>query len=152
AFLDGRDRSMLKTLKRQMDEAAAAFQFERATALRDRLQAVQWLDDRLGLLRDARERESFVYPLAGPDGRVRWDLIHRGQVQAVAFPPTTTDSASGLTRLLAATFTDHPAPAVLSDVAVDSVLLVSAWFRKHADERAKLLTKANAEEICGKPV
>jgi excinuclease ABC subunit C len=52
--------------------------------------------------------------------------------------------------VLATTFADRPAPAILSDVAVDSVLLVSGWFRKHADERAMLLTRAQAEEACGK--
>jgi excinuclease ABC subunit C len=147
AFLDGRDRSLLKTLARQMEEAAKEFAFEKAMALRDRLQALQWLDDRLGLLRHARERHSFVYPLTGCDGRARWYLIHRGQVQSVAFAPTS-DTTAAVTRQLGETFTDHPAPAVLSDVAVDSVLLVSGWFRKYADERAKLLTRAKAEEVC----
>jgi excinuclease ABC subunit C len=147
AFLDGRNRSILKTLQEQMEAASAGFEFEKAMSLRDKLQAVQWLDDRLGLLRQAREKNSFVYPLAGHDSRVRWYLIHRGEVQAVAFPPTA-ETADRVAKLLATTFTDHPAPAVLSDVAVDSVLLVSGWFRKHADERGRLLTKGQAEEAC----
>jgi excinuclease ABC subunit C len=147
AFLDGRNRSMLRTLQAEMEAAAAGFEFEKAMSLRDKLQAVQWLDDRLGLLRHAREKNSFVYPLTGHDDRVRWYLIHRGEVQTVAFPPVA-ESADRVSKLLAATFTDHPAPAVLSDVAVDSVLLVSGWFRKHADERAQLLTKTQAEAAC----
>ena len=151
AFLDGRNRSILKTLQEQMAAAAAAFEFEKATSLRDKLRAVQWLDDRLGLLRQARERNSFVYPLAGHDARVRWYLIHRGEVQAVCFPPTA-ESAGRVTELLATTFTARPAPSVLSDVAVDSVLLVSGWFRRRADERGKLLTRGQAEDACTKPV
>ncbi len=150
AFLDGRNRTILKALHEQMETAAAAFEFEKAMSLRDKLQAVQWLDDRLGLLRQARERNSFVYPLAGHDARVRWYLIHRGEVQAVCFPPAP-ESAPQVTNLLAATFTDRPAPAVLSDVAVDSVLLVAAWFNRRADERGKLLTRGQAEEVCAKP-
>jgi excinuclease ABC subunit C len=150
AFLDGRNRSVLKKLKKAMEEASAAFEFEKALSLRDKLEAIRWLDDRLSLLRRARNRSSFVYPLAGFDGRVRWYLIHRGEVQAVAFPPAA-ESAAGVTALLAATFTDHPAPAVLSDVAVDSVLLVAGWFNKHKEDRAKLLTRAQAEEVCAKP-
>jgi excinuclease ABC subunit C len=147
AFLDGRSRTILKTMREQMEAAAAGFEFEKAMSLRDKLQALQWLDDRLGLLRHAREKNSFVYPLAGHDGLVRWYLIHRGEVQAVAFPPDarTADRVAGL---LATTFTNHPAPAVLSDVAVDSVLLVAGWFRKHAEERSRLLTKAQAEAVC----
>jgi excinuclease ABC subunit C len=76
-------------------------------------------------------------------------LIHRGQVQSVAFASSTPEGASEMARQLDATFLDSPAPAVLSDVAVDSVLLVAGWFRKYPDERAKLLTKAKAEEVCG---
>jgi excinuclease ABC subunit C len=150
AFLDGRNLSVLTTLREQMDAAAAAFEFERATSLRDKLHALQWLDDRLTLLRTARDRGSFIYPLTGFDGRERWYLIHRGEVQGVTFSPTAK-TAAAVARLLAATFTEHPPPTVLSDVAVDSVLLVSGWFRKYADERAKLLTRAQAEEACAKP-
>ena len=148
AFLDGRNRSILKTLQEQMEAASAAFEFEKAMSLRDKLQAVQWLDDRLGLLRQARNQNSFIYPLAGYDGRVRWYLIHRGEVQAVAFPPAA-ESAARVAKLLATSFTDHPAPSVLSDVAVDSVLLVAGWFRKRTDERGNLLTRGQAEEVCG---
>jgi excinuclease ABC subunit C len=147
AFLDGRNRSILKKLKKRMLAASAAFEFEKAMSLRDKLEAIQWLDDRLVLLRRARNQGSFVYPLTGVDGRVRWYLIHRGEVQGVAFPPSSETSAS-VANLMATTFTDHPAPAVLSDVAVDSVLLVSGWFRKHSDERAKLLSRGQAEEVC----
>jgi excinuclease ABC subunit C len=147
AFLDGRNRSILKKLKKAMEEASAAFEFEKALSLRDKLEAIRWLDDRLSLLRRARNRSSFVYPLAGFDGRVRWYLIHRGEVQAVTFPPTA-ESRAGVAALIATTFTDHPAPAVLSDVAVDSVLLVASWFNKRKEERAKLLARAQAEEAC----
>jgi excinuclease ABC subunit C len=150
AFLEGRNRSVLTTLREQMEAAASAFEFERATSLRDKLQALQWLDDRLGLLRSARDQSSFIYPLTGSDGRLRWYLIHRGQVQGVVFAPTAQTGA-GVARVLAVTFTDHPPPTVLSDVAVDSVLLVSGWFRKYANERAKLLTRVKAEEVCARP-
>lgn len=151
AFLDGRNRSILKVLQEQMQTAAAEFQFEKAMSLRDKLQAVQWIDDRLTLLRHARSQNAFVYPLTGSDSRLRWYLIHRGEVQAVSYPPTT-ETGPRVAQLLATTFTDHPAPAILSDVAVDSVLLVSGWFRKYADEKAKLLTRVRAEEACAKPI
>ena len=78
---------------------------------------------------------------------MRWYLIHCGEVQAVAFPPAA-ESADRVAKLIAATFTDHPAPSVLSDIAVDSVLLVAGWFRKRADERKTLLTRVQAEEVC----
>jgi excinuclease ABC subunit C len=150
AFLDGRDRMILKKLKGLMDEAAAGFEFEKATSMRDRLQALEWLDARLSLLRQARDKNSFVYPLIGSDGCERWYLIHRGQVRAVCFAPVTEEEFRRTIGLLAAIFVDRPEAVILADGVVDSVLLVAAWFRKHSDDRAKLMTKGSALERCAK--
>ncbi|MBA4190685.1 MAG: hypothetical protein C0467_22095 [Planctomycetaceae bacterium] len=139
-FLDGRDRTILATLNRLMADAAANFEFEKATAMRDRLQTLEWLDARLTLLRQARTKNSFVYPLVGHDGRERWYLIHRGQVRAVCFTPTTDDERARAAALTAATFGVGPASPVLTGGAVDSVLLVAAWFRRNAGEDAKLMS------------
>src|SRR4029078_2283818 len=54
AFLDGRDRTILAKLRELMTHAAKGFQFEKATALRDRLLSLEWIDSRLKLLRQAR--------------------------------------------------------------------------------------------------
>lgn len=147
AFLDGRSRALLRTIERQMTAAADALEFEKACSLRDKLQAIRWLDDRLGLLRTARDRNSFVYPLAGFDGRVRWYLIHRGEVRAVCFPPAA-GTAGAVRALLGTTFAGPGAPGPLSDVAVDSVLLVESWFRKNTGEREKLLPRSAADAAC----
>ena len=77
-----------------------------------------------------------------------WYLIHRGRVRAVLVPPTTPEEHARASALIAATFDDDPTPALPSDDTVDSVLLVSAWFRKNADERAKLMTRAEAVARC----
>jgi excinuclease ABC subunit C len=151
AFLDGRDRTLLKTLKKLMDAAASGFEFEKATAMRDRLQTLEWLDARLSLLRQARDKNSFVYPLIGADGRERWYLIHRGIVRAVCFKPDGLEASHIAAELVAATFSDHPGAVVLSGGAIDSVLLVASWFRKHAEERARLLTEAAATAMCKAP-
>lgn len=148
AFLDGRDRTILTKLRGLMDEAAARFEFEKATAIRDRLAALEWLADRLALLRKARHLNSFVYPLAGPDGKENWYLIHRGQVRAVIAAPQSEDDRDRAAALIRATFAGPPAPAMLTGGAVDSVLLVVAWFRKNAEEKGKLLTKAAALARC----
>jgi excinuclease ABC subunit C len=148
AFLDGRDRTVLGKLRETMEAAATAFEFEKATAVRDRLQALEWLDDRLTLLRKARNRNSFVYPLTGHDGRERWYLIHRGQVRAVCYTPTTEAEKAAVPALLAAAFGGGPESPVLSDVAGDSVLLVDSWLRKYTNERAKLMSRTVAEERC----
>ncbi|MDB5308494.1 MAG: uvrC 1 [Gemmataceae bacterium] len=150
AFLDGRDRTLLATLRERMEAAAGRYEFEKATALRDRLTAVEWLDSWLGLLRQARHQHSFVYPLAGPDGTDRWYLIHRGQVRAAVPAPRTPAARTRTAALIEATFAGPAAPTVLTGGAVDSVLLVGAWFRRHPGEKAKLLTKAAALARCGR--
>lgn len=148
AFLDGRDRSILTKLKAAMKAAADRYEFEKALAFRDRLQALEWLDARLSLLRHARQQDAFVYPLTGVDGRERWYLIHRGQVRAVCYRPTTPDEQQQTAKLMAAAFSRGFEAAVLSAAAVDSVLLVAAWFRKNADERRRLITRVAAEARC----
>lgn len=148
AFLDGRDRSALVTLDARMREASAATQFERAVALRDRLQDLQWLDDRLTFLRAARRGRSFVYPLAGPDGTTVWYLIHRGEVRAAVREPHDAASRASAATLIAGVFADSSALAGPDDRYVDSVLLVAAWFRKRPEAKVGLLTATAAVDRC----
>jgi excinuclease ABC subunit C len=144
AFLDGRDRSILLRLREAMEREAEAFQFEKATALRDRLRSLEWIDSRLSLLRQARSRSSFVYPLTGQDGRQRLYFIHRGQVRAVCFAPTTPEERCRSEALMDATFTRDSRDLTLTGGAVDSVLLVVAWFRRNSAEKQKLISKGHA--------
>ncbi len=144
AFLDGRDRTILARIKELMEQSAESFQFEKAMALRDRLLSLQWIDARLSLLRQARTRSSFVYPFTGHDGRVRWYLIHRGEVRAACFAPTTDEERGRSDAFLTATFATQDGERTLAGDAVDSVLLVVAWFRRNAEERKKLISKAQA--------
>ena len=86
AFLEGRDVSALTSLERGMQTAAAALQFERAAALRDKQMSLQWLTERLTYLREAAQH-SFVYPVSSTDGPDLWYLIHGGRVRAVLPAP-----------------------------------------------------------------
>ena len=88
------------------------------------------------------------YPVTGPDGTERWYLIHRGQVRAVCAAPATDEDRARTAGLLAASFAGGPEPTVLSGGAVDSVLLVVGWFRRHAGEKQKLMTQAQANRKC----
>jgi excinuclease ABC subunit C len=148
AFLDGRDKGLLRTITGLMEEAATRFEFEKASALRDRLTVLEWLNDWLSLLRKARNLNSFVYPLADADGQERWYLIHRGQVRAVIPAPQSPADRERAAALVRSTFADPPSPAVLTGGTVDSVLLVVAWFKKRPEEKAKLLSKAAALGRC----
>ena len=148
AFLEGRSRELLTTIRGAMEDVARTFQFEKAMALRDRLTAFEWLDARLALLRKARDQHSFVYPLAGHDGLERWYLIHRGQVRGVVLAPRNRAERKRAREALEMTFAETPVAALMASKVVDSVLLVAAWFRKNAGDRAKLLAGAAAMKLC----
>lgn len=144
AFLDGRDRTALKDLTKRMSAASAEMKYEQATALRDRLQLLARLDERLTFLRNARNTGSFVYPLTGADGSTMWYLIHRGEVRAAVREPQDEAALAAAEAVIEAAFARPVAAGELTYHTVDSVLLVSAWFRKYAGEKAKLLTREAA--------
>lgn len=144
AFLDGRDRAPLKELTKRMATAAAEMKYEQATALRDRLQALTWLDDRLTFLRSARRGGAFVYPLAGPSGETLWYLIQRGEVCAVLREPRTPTERDAAAGFVESTFAEADGESRVTDRTVDSVLLVASWFKKYPAEKANLLSAARA--------
>jgi len=144
-FLDGVDDRPLKDLTGKMQAAAAAMEFERAGAIRDRLAGLQWLWERLNWLRTARVENTFVYPISGVDNRTVWYLIHRGRVRGTCYRPGCAASAEAALELLEDIYCD-PGPAVTPG-QVDHVLLVSSWFRKKPAERDGLLTPATAKEM-----
>jgi excinuclease ABC subunit C len=137
AFLDGRDSSLLGRWNADMAAASAALQFEKAALIRDKLAELEWLRLRLAMLRTARHASSFVYPLAMQDGRSVWYLLHRGRVWSVISAPESSAAIRQATATIALMLSD--AGERMDMVThVDSVLLVAAWFRKRAGEKALL--------------
>jgi excinuclease ABC subunit C len=137
AFLDGRDPSPLAVLERRMIEASAALAFERAAALRDKLDALQWLNTYLQRVRDAA-RQSFVYAVPGHDSPVLWYLIHEGRVQGLT---AVNDAQTALTAVYAKR-RERAAPPTVDEI--DEVLLVAGWFRRHAAERERTFSPEQA--------
>ncbi len=149
AFLEGRDAGPPESLRQEMAAASAALAFERAADLRDKLRTLEWLSEHLGRLRRARAEHSFVYPVASADGDDRWYLIHQGRVSAAVVAPrneeTGTTAATAVATLFARTL---PPGGALAANEIDAVLLVAAWFRKHSEERARVLTPEQALAAC----
>ena len=135
-FLDGGGAGLLDALERDMLAAAAAQQFEKAAALRDRFAPLRWLHRCLERLRQARGL-SFVYPLQSYEGKELWYVVCRGQVRAML--PAPADAAE-----VAALFAEGSRAAE----SVDGVLLVDGWFRKHPEERQRTLTPEEALTRC----
>lgn len=149
AFLDGRDSTTLKAIETQMAAASAELRFEQAAALRDRWEALSRLNERLMFLRSARKNHSFVYPLTGSDNLTRWYLIHGGEVRAVVREPDTPESAAAARAAVEAVFAQPYSVEATLRRCVDSVLIVTSWFRGNEAEKAKLLTATDAVGRCG---
>jgi excinuclease ABC subunit C len=151
AFLEGRDGALLAALERDMAAASGEMAFERAAALRDRLQALQWLHGHLERLRRLRDGQSFVYPARGPEGGAVWYLIHQGRVSASRPAPSPATAARTAALIESLYRRRFPPGAALAGNEIDGVLLVGAWFRKYPEERARVLTPEQALALCALP-
>ena len=127
-------------------------EFERAAALRDRLEPLRWMRHQLERLRAAREMYSFIYPVSGPDGRRLWYLLHHGRVARVLAAPGDRETRRAAAAAIAEVYEDGAARGrLLALEEVDVVLLVAGWFRRHPEERAGALMPPAALALCRTP-
>jgi excinuclease ABC subunit C len=148
AFLEGRDMRALNRIERRMADASLRLDFERAAALRDELEVLRWLSDRLEFMRQARTKHSFIYPVTGHDDKVTWYLIRQAQVRAAITAPydaTTRQSASELIRSVYGKGGAIRRP--LSE-EIDGILLVATWFRRHPEERRLAIPPRHGLAAC----
>lgn len=149
AFLAGTDVSPMSLLEQQMEAAAAAQEYERAAALRDRLAPLQWLAGRLERLRYARQRLSFVYPVSGLDGSQVWYLVHGARTLAAVPAPTDAESKARARDAIESAFRAERASWLREAYEhADGMMLVLAWFRKHPAELKRTLTPRAALQLC----
>jgi excinuclease ABC subunit C len=138
AFFEGADDGPIDSLTRQMQDASARLEFERAAALRDKVQRLMGLREQFGRLRFAVETLSFVYAVSGVGGDDRVYLIRRGCVRAESGAPRTAADRRRLRALVAETFDGvQYSPGAVPAHEVDELMLVSSWFRQHPDELAR---------------
>jgi excinuclease ABC subunit C len=140
AFLRGDDMALLETMEREMTAASEALAFERAGGLRDKLEAIRWLHERLERLRTARDKQSFVYQVQGDDGGEMWYVIHGGRVVAVFPRPRSRAERRTLAQAIRKTFNKPLENDPVTSEQFDGVLLVAAWFRRHPDEKKRMLS------------
>jgi excinuclease ABC subunit C len=145
AFLTGANTSVLDDLERKMAVASASLHFEQAAMLRDQLTSLKWLCKLLERSRSALDKHSFVYPECGHDGQERWYLIRRARVAKVLPAPS---DAAGRVQMAAILDEVYRAriDAIETDPATgfDEVFLIAGWLRRHPEERARLLSPAEA--------
>jgi excinuclease ABC subunit C len=145
AFLSGKDTNIMGEVGHEMAAASAVLAFEKAAALRDRLEILRWLVEKLGRLQVARDQQSFIYPVRGHDGDELWYLIHGGRVLAAIPAPANESESKSAEKAIQKAFSKKPfeATAMQAD-EMDVVLLVAGWFRRHPDEKERILSPGEA--------
>ncbi len=149
AFLAGTNTKLLDRLRREMNDAAAALQYERAAAVRDRVEVLNWLHEQLEALREARSKGSFVYPVEGHDGATIWYLIDGGRTVAAVAEPEDAEQRLRVRDLLEAVYRQERRKArTEGPEKVEGVLLVAGWFSRYPEERQRVLRPDEAIARC----
>jgi excinuclease ABC subunit C len=137
-FLEGGSDAPILKLEQEMLAASERLEFERAGAIRDKLQRLEALREQFGRLRFAVETLSFVYNVPGHAGDDRVYLIRRGRVRRELSAPRTGEDATTMLQAIHEVF-DAP-DGRSSEVPaheVDELLLLSSWFRRFPAEMAR---------------
>jgi excinuclease ABC subunit C len=138
AFLEGQSDAPVVALTRAMQEASQALEFERAAVIRDRLERVQWLHQRVQHFHANMDRLTFRYETAGPDGDPWVYLIRRGTVRAELPVPQTAAERKALAALAKRIFQGpDPTGADIPLHDLDEFYLVASWFRRRPTEKAR---------------
>ena len=143
AFLEGTNDGPIAHLRSEMDACAALLNFERAAALRDKLQRLETLREMFSRMRFAVETLSFTYAVPGHGGDDRVYVIRRGTVRAETAAPRTARDRARLLAMVREVF-DPPerASGAVPTHEIDELLLLSSWFRRNPGELER--TKAPA--------
>ena len=138
AFLDGADDTPLESLRMEMLRASAELEYERAAAMRDKLERLEELRAQFERLRFAVESLSFLYLVPGWNGEDRVYFIRRGRVRAEDIPPGVPRDLRRHAALIQEVFgTAEREGARLPTHEIDELLLLSWWFRTHPAEMAR---------------
>ena len=139
-FLAGRSDAPLETLRARMSEAAEALQFERAAAIKVKLEKLAWLRGRLARFHADVDRLSFIYRPVGHGGEERVYLLRRGTVRAELGAPGEEERGQlaephALAAAARRVFEGpDPRGRDIPTHDLDELYLVTAWFRKYPEE------------------
>ncbi len=134
AFLEGRTIQPIDRTVTEMQAAAGAAEFERATKWRERFETLEWLLAATSRARAAVEALTFVYRDPGDFGDDRAYLIRHGVVRCSYPWPATPIEREAFRGVVADELAlPAPAPGPLPFQHLDEILLIMSWFRRHPD-------------------
>lgn len=137
-FLEGRSDAPVVSLTHAMQEASASLAFERAAVLRDRLERVSWLHERVRHFHANVDRLTFRYHATGAEDAEWVYLVRRGTVRAEIPAPRTPDEQRELEAMAQRIFEGpDPSGADIPLHDLDEFYLVASWFRRRPAERER---------------
>ena len=153
-FLEGKSEHLIDQMRRDMEQASEALEFERAAALRDRIRAVEKVIEQHRLVIKSRVDED-VLGFARDNGNVCVQVfyVREGKLRgrdyfflegAADEPDSSVVSAFLLQHYGAAT--DLP-ELVLTPAAPDDARAVEAWLRDQAGHRVALRVPQRGEAL-----
>lgn len=134
AFLDGSDSTVLEALQQSMVEASERLAFERAAALRDKLQRLEALREQFSRLRFGVEALTFAYLVPGFEGEDRVYLVRRGRVRAEVPAPRAVHEWGALREVAERLVAPDERSNAVPGHEVDELLLLTSWFRTRPAE------------------
>jgi excinuclease ABC subunit C len=139
AFLDCTDDTPLDTLRREMEASSERLEFERAAALRDKVQRLEELRVQFLRLRFGVESLTFVYTVPGHEGDDRVYLIRRGRVRDERPAPHTPNDKRALERAIADVYGPAERPTTrVPTHEIDEMLLLTSWFGRFPEEMERV--------------
>ena len=147
-FLNGFDNSPLLRIEQEMKTAAGRCAFEKASMLRDQLQNIRWLGNRLGALRRARYELNCIYPVEGFAGKRIWICLNSSLISGMVVEPSGKRQTQKALREIQVANSVHPNNLPHDTTTVLMQLIVTSWFRKYPEEHKQLLPFPEALAIC----
>jgi excinuclease ABC subunit C len=155
AFLEGRGIAPLDRVIEAMTAASRTVAYEQAARWRDRFDALEWLFAEGNRVRVAIDALSFVYTDPGAFGDERSYIIRRATVRASAPAPRTPIEREAFNALLAEHTGPEPATGPLPTEAIEEMVLLLSWFRRHPGALRKtepLVVRAGEQAGATRPV
>lgn len=137
-FLEGRGDMPVRLLETAMQQAAAELAFEKAGVLRDRLELVRWLHERVQHFHANVDRLTFRYHAIGHADAEWVYLIRRGTVRAEVRAPRSAEERTAFEALVARVYDGaDPTGADVPTHDLDEFYLVASWFRRRPEEKKR---------------
>lgn len=152
-FLEGKQEEVLKELRRKMEEAAELWEFERAAALRDQIQAIERVAERQKIISTAMKDEDVIaFARSNGEACVQVFFIRRGKLigrEHFILENTQDEDPREIMTSFVMQFYDN-APYVperlLLQSEVDEATIIQSWLRGKRGDKVTLQVPRKGEK------